>query len=209
MVKVKVCGITRVEHAEAAVEAGADAIGFIFAESKRKITVETAKQISRAVPHSVKKVGVFVDSTLEEIERTAEEAGLDLVQLHGTETPEFLKSLSVPCFKALSIKEETDLNGIDSYPGSCILLDSGHGGSRGGNGTSFDWSYLKNDSREKRIILAGGINTDNVEKAIREVDPYMIDVSSGVETNGIKDIEKIKEFIYKAKNMKRMKEDLQ
>lgn len=207
MVKVKVCGITELEQAEAAVKAGADAIGFIFAESRRKVSVQTAKEIGARLPASVKKIGVFVDAGKEEIENIVREAGLDQVQLHGNEQPGFLLSLSVPSYKALSIQKESDLEGIGHFPGNFILVDSGHGAARGGNGTTFDWNYLRNVSSNKNIILAGGLNTENVERAINEVNPYMIDVSSGVETDGIKDINKIKEFILKAKNTSRMKEE--
>ncbi|EDL66153.1 phosphoribosylanthranilate isomerase [Bacillus sp. SG-1] len=207
MVKVKVCGIKTIEHAEAAVKAGADAIGFIFAESRRKVSIHTAKEISDTIPASVLKVGVFVDADREEIEKTAQEANLDYVQLHGSETVDFMKSLSVPAYKALSIKEKKDLDGIENYPGNFILVDSGHGAARGGNGTTFDWSYLENVSID--VILAGGLNLENVCSAIEKVNPFMVDVSSGVETDGIKDVKKINEFIFKVKNISRMKEEVQ
>ena len=209
MVKVKVCGIKTIEHAEAAVKAGADAVGFIFAESRRKISPCRAKEISDTIPASVLKIGVFVDADREEIEKTAQEANLDCVQLHGSETVDFMKSLSVPAYKALPIKEKKDLVGIGDYPGNFILVDSGHGAARGGNGTTFDWSYLENVSIDKRVILAGGLNLENVRSAIEKVNPFMVDVSSGVETDGIKDVRKINEFIFKVKNSSRMKEEVQ
>ncbi|WP_409254343.1 phosphoribosylanthranilate isomerase [Bacillus sp. SCS-153A] len=197
------------EHAEAAVKAGADAIGFIFAESRRKVSPLKAKEIGAKIPASVIKIGVFVDADREEIEKTVKEANLDYVQLHGNETVEFIQSLSVPAYKALSIKERGDLKGNEDYPGPFILVDSGHGAARGGNGTTFDWSYLRDSSFNKKVILAGGLNADNVISAINTVNPFMLDVSSGVETNGIKDIQKIKEFIRKAKNTSSMKEEMQ
>jgi phosphoribosylanthranilate isomerase len=208
LVKVKVCGITQWHQAKAAEEAGAEAIGFVFAESKRMITPEAAREIRNEISPAVKKVGVFVDSSKEEIERIALLAGIDYVQLHGNETPEFQDALSVPCYKAISIQEEFDLNEAYRYSGKYILLDSGHGSAKGGNGTSFEWNYLKNFTIGKKIILAGGLKVENIEGAVREVNPFMVDVSSGVETDGIKDPEKIKEFIFKAKNAIRTKEEL-
>ncbi|WP_456274447.1 phosphoribosylanthranilate isomerase [Bacillus sp. AK031] len=208
MVKVKVCGITQLQHAKAAEETGADAIGFVFAESKRMITTETARKISKELSPSVKKVGVFVDAAKDEIERIVDLAGIDFVQLHGNETPEFCHSLSVPCYKAISIQRQSDLNEVGRYTGNYILLDSGHGSSKGGNGTSFDWNYLRNFTADKKIILAGGLNVENIERAVREVNPFMVDVSSGVETDGAKDPEKIKKFIFMAKNAIRTKEEL-
>jgi phosphoribosylanthranilate isomerase len=209
LVKVKVCGITTIEHAEAAVDAGADAIGFIFAESRRKVSPDTVKEIGESIPCTVMKIGVFVDAGKEEIEKIAVKCSLDYVQLHGSETPGFIQSLTVPAYKALSIKEKEDLDGIREFPGSFILVDSGHGSARGGNGTTFDWSYLDDIYNNKKVILAGGLNIENVERAVKEVNPYMVDVSSGVETNGVKDIRKIREFIFKAKNISRMKEEVQ
>ncbi|MGM0845299.1 MAG: phosphoribosylanthranilate isomerase [Bacillota bacterium] len=199
MVKVKICGITTVEHAEAAVDAGTDAIGFIFAESRRKITPSIAKEIGKVIPATVLKVGVFVDASKEEVEETAKAAGLDYVQLHGSETAEFMESLSVPSYKAISIKEKNDLFGIDMYPGSLILVDSGHGAGKGGSGTVFDWTYLQYLSIRQNIILAGGLNPENLAEAIKEVNPFMVDVSSGVETDGNKDVQKIAAFINIAK----------
>jgi phosphoribosylanthranilate isomerase len=209
MVKVKVCGIRTVEQADAAVNAGADAIGFIFAESRRNVSPDTTKEICESIPDTVLKIGVFVDALKEEIEKIVVDCNLDYVQLHGTETPDFIQSLTVPAYKALSIIEKEDLEGIQKLPGSFILVDSGHGSARGGNGTTFDWSYLDGIYIDKKVILAGGLNIENVERAIKEVNPYMVDVSSGVETNGVKDIKKIKDFIFKAKNISGMKEEVQ
>ncbi|TYS18746.1 phosphoribosylanthranilate isomerase [Rossellomorea vietnamensis] len=208
MVKVKICGIMTVEHAEAAVHAGVDAVGFIFAESRRRISPEAAKKIGGIIPASVLKIGVFVDASKKEIEETAETAGLDYVQLHGSETAEFMESLAVPAFKAISIKKETDLSGIERYPGSMVLVDSGHGAGQGGSGLTFDWSYLKDLSIPHNIILAGGLTADNIEAAIEEVNPFMIDVSSGVETGGTKDIRKMVEFLNKAKDITTKKEEI-
>jgi phosphoribosylanthranilate isomerase len=198
-VKVKICGITDVETALEAVRAGADAIGFVFAESKRKMTRENAKEIALKLPPGVMKVGVFVNESKEVIESTVAEVGLNMVQLHGDEPPEFCNAFSVPVMKALSIETRDDLQKLNDYNCDYILLDSPKGKYRGGNGTKFDWRIAQEIQSEKKIILAGGLTPDNVETAIRIVRPFMVDVSSGVETAGKKDIKKIAAFIEKAK----------
>jgi phosphoribosylanthranilate isomerase len=198
-VKVKICGITDVETALEAVRAGADAIGFVFAESKRKMTRENAKEIALKLPPGVMKVGVFVNESKEVIESTVAEVGLEMVQLHGDEPPEFCNGFSVPVMKALSIETRDDLRKLDDFRCEYILLDSPKGKYRGGNGTKFDWRIAQEIQSEKKIILAGGLTPDNVETAIRIVRPFMVDVSSGVETAGKKDIKKIAAFIEKAK----------
>ncbi len=207
MTKVKICGIQEIEHAKAAVAAGADAIGFVFAKSKRQISVEQAKRISDQLPANILRIGVFVNATKEELESTAEEVGLHFLQLHGDESFEFASSLSFPYIKAFRITEERDLEHIASYHSNLFLLDSGHGPFAGGNGTSFEWDLLtKSKINRNKLILAGGLDSTNVERAIKEVNPYMVDVSSGVETAGKKDIDKIKEFIKIAKRTRDMEE---
>ncbi|TFB21852.1 phosphoribosylanthranilate isomerase [Filobacillus milosensis] len=199
--KVKICGIQTIEQAKVTVSAGADAIGFVFAESKRKVTVDQAQSIAKEIPSSVKKVGVFVNASKDELEATVHGVGLDYVQLHGDESPKFCRSLNLPYIKAFRINEAQDLSKLESYDNaSYFLLDSATGPYQGGNGTSFDWRLLKNKAIDsERIILAGGLNEGNVQEAIRQTRPAMVDVSSGVETNGIKDTYKIKNFIQKAK----------
>ena len=202
MTKVKVCGIRRLEEARWAVEAGADAIGFVFADSKRKIDIETAAQISSHLPENVLKIGVFVNSSEDELSEAAKKVKLDFVQLHGDETYSFCSKLYVPYIKAISVKEKDDLKRIEEFNESMILLDSGKGPYRGGNGTTFDWDYLESiDLAGKKLILAGGLNEDNVKEAIEKVHPYMVDVSSGVETEGKKDKRKIESFVKKVKGI--------
>ncbi|RDI43151.1 phosphoribosylanthranilate isomerase [Falsibacillus pallidus] len=198
--KVKVCGIKTVEAGLEAVRSGADAIGFVFAESKRRISIEAAREISRKVPQHVKKIGVFVNEELEVINRCINEANLDFVQLHGDETPEFCSRVKIPVVKSFSIRKKEDLNRLSSYQVDYYLLDSPAGKYRGGNGTSFDWSLLKDLSKsERKIILAGGLTIENVVEAINIVKPEMIDVSSGVETDGEKDPIKMQKFTQMAK----------
>ncbi|MDE3839156.1 phosphoribosylanthranilate isomerase [Bacillus methanolicus] len=200
--KVKICGITDRGTALEAVKAGADAIGFVFAESKRKISPKNAKEIALHLPADVVKVGVFVNEAKEVIEATVKEAGLNMIQLHGDEPPEFCNGFSVPVIKAISIETRDDLRKLNDFPCDYILLDSPKGKYRGGNGIKFDWRIAEGIQSEKKIILAGGLTPDNVCTAIRTVQPYMVDVSSGVETAGKKDIKKIAAFIEDAKGVR-------
>ncbi|GLB59441.1 phosphoribosylanthranilate isomerase [Cytobacillus sp. NCCP-133] len=199
--KVKICGIKDITTALSAIESGADALGFVFAESKRKIDPETAGEIIRQLPADILKVGVFVNETKEKIEKIAEVSGINTIQLHGDEPTEFCSSFSIPVIKALSVSSAEDLFRMDEYSCDFFLLDSPKGKYRGGNGISFDWSVLA-DSQflDKKIILAGGLNPENVAEGIKAANPYMVDVSSGVETEGKKDLGKIKRFIEKAKS---------
>jgi phosphoribosylanthranilate isomerase len=199
-VKVKICGIQDLKTAEIAIESGADAIGFVFAESKRKISLGEAREISVSLPVKVLKIGVFVNETKEVLERTFEEVGLTHLQLHGDESPEFCRSIRYPVIKTISVRSEVDLLNIPQYDCDYILLDSPNGKYRGGNGTTFDWKLLKGiKTQQDKLILAGGLNIENVLEAIDLGNPVMVDVSSGVETNGIKDHSKIVDFIKKVK----------
>jgi phosphoribosylanthranilate isomerase len=201
MTKVKVCGIRRQEEALWALEAGADAIGFVFADSKRKIDVESAALISASLPSHVLKIGVFVNEAKEKMEEISKTVNLDYVQLHGDEPVQFCDSLNLPFIKSISIKEKEDLDGIEHFGGEMILVDSGKGPHRGGNGTTFNWDYVHALNIPQHLILAGGLNRDNVREAITKVRPYMVDVSSGVETDGKKDRRKIESFIREAKSV--------
>ncbi|GGH72417.1 N-(5'-phosphoribosyl)anthranilate isomerase [Compostibacillus humi] len=193
---VKICGITTSETAEAAAAAGADFIGFVFAASRRKITPERAKMIARSLSSSVKTVGVFVNETVEQMVNIAEYVGLDYLQLHGDEGEAVSKQLPRPVIKAFSVKDKSIKN-IMNYPCDYYLIDS----PGGGTGKSFDWKLLdKFNLDASKLILAGGLNPENVQEAIRVVKPAGVDVSSGVETNGAKDIKKIKQFIHATKN---------
>lgn len=199
--KVKICGITDMETAKITCEYGADAIGFVFAESKRKITLERAKEIIQELPAHVLKVGVFVNESVEVIQKTAAECGLTHVQLHGDEDNHQIRRLNIPSVKALGVFAEDDMKSAQTYEADYILFDSPKEKFHGGNGKAFSWKLLAHMPKElqKKTILAGGLNVSNVEEAIRTVQPYMVDVSSGVETEGKKDLEKIKKFIQKAK----------
>lgn len=197
--RVKICGITTQEAADVAVKAGTDFIGFVFAPSKRQITPAKAQVIASSIPPAVKKVGVFVNESLATVKEIAEQVGLDFIQLHGDEPPEYAKRLGYPVIKAFSVKPE-NLETITTYPCAYYLLDSPIGPNRGGNGTTFDWALLqKIDLDHDKIILAGGLQPDNIQEAIQTAQPAGVDVSSGVETDGKKDTEKIRQFITNAK----------
>lgn len=201
MVKVKICGIMDLESALTAVEHGADALGFVFAHSKRRITPDAAKSIIEQLPLQVEKVGVFVNESPETMEEIAAYSGLTMIQLHGEESHEVCKQLRYRVIKAVGIATEEDAQQAVLYPAKNILVDSPKGHLyQGGNGQTFDWQLVEGlHKSNKNIILAGGLNHENVKEAIRIVRPYMVDVSSGVETNGVKDLRKIQLFLQSAK----------
>lgn len=196
---VKICGMTTTEAAQEAVRSGADFIGFVFAPSKRQLTPEKAAAISNELPSSAKKVGVFVNETKDTIIQTVETAGLDVIQLHGDESAAFAESLPHPVIKAFRMGKH-DAAEIQAYPCDYYLIDSPRGPNRGGNGTTFDWTRLTNSGLDpEKMILAGGLNPENVQSAILTAKPAGVDVSSGVETDGAKDLNKISQFINNAK----------
>jgi phosphoribosylanthranilate isomerase len=184
MVRVKVCGITNYQDASMAIELGADALGFIFASSPRQITPEKARDIIYAIPPFVQTVGVFVDEDPARIRRTIHLCGLDLVQLHGDESPHLCRELMPCAIKALRLKDESSLSAIKPYRGrvKAILLDTYMQGKRGGTGRTFDWD-LAIKAKEFGIptILSGGLNPDTISEAISLVKPFGVDVNSGIE----------------------------
>lgn len=199
-IRVKICGIRDVSTALAAVEAGADALGFVFAPSKRQVDRETARSICSKLPPFVSRVGVFVDAPAAVVEETADYCGLDTLQLHGDESPEYCRAFKYKVIKAFRIKDAASLEGIKSYRCAAVLLDSFVPGMPGGTGYSLDWSIAR-EVTEARVILAGGLNPENVRKAVEVARPYAVDVSSGVETGGRKDIEKIRMFIKRVREV--------
>lgn len=202
MLKIKICGITNPEDAIAAVESGADALGFVFyPKSPRVITPETARSIISILPPFIVTVGVFVDEATETIEKTAAYAGLGAIQLHGSEPPESC-SLNRKVIKALRVKDLSDLEVLTSYKtASAYLLDTYSPHAFGGTGHVFNWEIALEAKKYGRIILAGGLDPDNIEEAVEMVQPYGIDVSSGVEgpVKGKKDHKKLKLFIERAR----------
>lgn len=197
---IKICGLSTVEAVRTAVAHGASHIGFVFATSKRKVTPEQAKQLSKDVPKSVKKVGLFVNASIEEIEHTIKIAELDMVQLHGEESVAFANQVSVPVIKALGIKDGVIPSDIEKFKAHVILLDAPPAQFAGGSGKQFDWDKVDISAlSDYQFFVAGGLNADNVSQAIHYFHPTGVDVSSGVETAGIKDVEKISLFIEKSK----------
>jgi len=205
MVKIKICGIIRLEDALCAVESGADAIGFVFYQkSPRYITPERARDIILSIPPFITTVGVFVNEDLNVLRDISSYTDIDIIQLHGDEPPEYCHSLGRRFIKAIRIKGNFDIEKIKQYEqASAFLLDTYHAEIPGGTGEAFDWNIALEAKRYGRIILAGGLNPENVTEAIKRTRPYGVDVSSGVETDvkGIKDHDKIRSFIRKARSV--------
>ncbi len=200
MTKVKICGLREQLHVQAAVKAGADAIGFVFAQSKRQLSIEQAQQLAKHVPEGILKIGIFVNPTADELRTAVESVPLDYVQYHGEESPDFIRQQGYPAIKALSVRCAEDVHAAANYDVDYYLFDAPGTDFKGGSGHTFDWTLLEmiGIPREK-IILAGGLKAENIEEAVSLVSPYMVDVSSGVETEGTKDIVKINAFIQAVK----------
>lgn len=200
MALVKVCGITRIEDAREAHALGYDAIGLVFAESPRRISPEQARSISRSLPAGILKVGVFVNEEAGEVRRLMDYCDLDLVQLHGEEDPGEVSKFGARAIKALRPRCREDLALMDEYPGVfAILLDGWNPDRRGGSGTAGDWDLAARAAGDRRVILAGGLNPDNVEEAITRTRPFGVDVSSGVESGpGVKETTLLRDFISRA-----------
>lgn len=196
MTLVKICGLKVVEHVLAAVDSGANAVGFVFAKSRRQISLKEAKELATVVPQGILKVGVFVNEMREQVEKYVREVPLDIIQLHGDESLEYVKGLSVPVIKAFSITDERDVQRALEFDVDYYLFDTPGVEFRGGSGQPFDWSFVeKTNIPKEKIILAGGLHAGNVQQAIQMVKPFMVDVSSGVETDKRKDAKKIRAFV--------------
>ena len=198
MIHVKICGITNLEDAQLAAELGAQALGFIFyPKSPRAITPAAARQIIAQLPPLVLSVGVFVNEPAALVMEVAEMVRLDWVQLHGEEPPDYCRFLSRNVLKAIPVKDRSSLERMKQYQG-CVrafLLDTHKSGQKGGTGESFDWSLARQAKEYGSIVLAGGLNPENVAAAIREVSPLAVDVASGVEAApGKKDHARLRAF---------------
>jgi len=197
VVKIKTCGITNLKDALLACEYGADAVGFVFAKSPRRISVKAAAAICSKLPCSVSRVGVFVDQSAGIINKAVKKCGLDYVQLHGNESPAFCKKIKTPVIKAFRVRGGLSFSGMKKYKVAAILLDSFSPDSHGGTGKAFDW---KEAVRAKKtgipLILSGGLNAGNLASAIKKVRPRAVDMSSGVEARpGKKSAAKMKKAI--------------
>jgi phosphoribosylanthranilate isomerase len=200
--KIKICGITNPSDAETVVEAGADALGFMFfKESPRFVTAEKAKAIIREVPPFISKVGVFVNASRDEILRTVEQTGIDTLQFHGDEAPEACRGFGLKTIKAFRVQGKDMLQIMPRFDVDAWLLDSYVAGERGGTGRTFNWDLAVHaNSLGTPIILAGGLTPTNIARAVAQVDPYGVDVCSGVEASrGKKDAKLIAAFIQSAR----------
>jgi phosphoribosylanthranilate isomerase len=201
-VKVKICGITNVADALAAAEAGADMIGLMFAEkSPRLISLATAVEIHRALPPFVLRVGVFVNPPEDLVMRALGDCGLSLLQFHGDETSEFCTQFGAMSLKAFRIQDAESLAALENYHTDAFLLDAHSKNGLGGTGETFNWNLAVAAQKfGKPIFLAGGLTPSNVAEAVRQVQPFAVDVSSGVESAlGKKDVAKVRAFIAAAK----------
>lgn len=208
MVYIKVCGITTIQDAIDICRLGVNALGFIFAKSPRRITPENARSIIMNVPPYVQTVGVFVNESIEIIAETVKYCGLDIVQLHGEETVSICEALSPRVIKASRVKTFDDVQALKVFNGHVrgFLLDSFSEKGYGGTGTTFDWSIATKAAGilSSPIVLAGGLNPDNISDAIMQVKPYGVDVSSGVEFEpGKKNIDKVKLFVQRVRETER------
>ncbi len=201
MVRVKICGIQRKEEANMAVSCGAEGVGFILAKSPRRLPPEKVREICRSLPPFISRVGVFVDEDPALVREIAEEGFLDVLQFHGREDPSDLVGFRQKVVKALAVRNEESLKELDCYRSvaDAWLLDTFMPDLAGGTGKTFNWSLARRVKGDKPLILAGGLNQDNILKALDQVKPYAVDVSSGVEIEGKKDFNKIKNFIYKVR----------
>lgn len=193
MTKIKICGLSRPCDIEAANELDLDYIGFVFyKKSKRYVSFEQAAELKKKLKANIKAAGVFVDEPVENVVRAVNDAGIDVIQLHGNEDEAYIKKLrnltDKPIIKAFCIKNKTDIEKANESTADFVLLDAGMG-----SGTVFEWNYIDKISRP--YFLAGGISVDNAKSAIKGLKPYALDISSGVETDGLKDKKKMAQFV--------------
>ena len=195
MAKIKICGLKRLEDVEIVNKYKPDFVGFVFADSKRKVTLNLARQMKQNLDDSIQSVGVFVDAAIDEILEIHEQGIIDMAQLHGSESEDYIEKLKkksnnqLKIINAIEMDDEKDLLEYDNSIADYLLLDSGKG-----SGKTFDWRLIRKDLK-KEFFLAGGLNYQNISRAINEFDPYAIDLSSSVETNGYKDELKIKKVM--------------
>lgn len=200
MLRIKICGLTNLEDALAAIDAGADAIGFVFARSDRRMEPEQVRKITEQLPPLVVKAGVFMNLNAKDIRKIMAACHLDLAQLHGEESPALCKELFPQAIKAFKVKDRTVLAQLPDYKASAFLLDTYSPAVHGGSGATFDWNIATEATAYGRLILSGGLTPTNVAEAIKKVRPFAVDVCSGVEESpGKKDPAKIRAFIRAAR----------
>ncbi|MGQ9676912.1 MAG: phosphoribosylanthranilate isomerase [Chloroflexota bacterium] len=200
MLRIKICGLTNLDDALAAVQCGADALGFVFANSPRQVEPETVQRIVAELPPLVFKVGVFSNAPIEHVLDTMRRCNLDLVQLHGQESPEYCRALYPRVIKAFAVQHEHDLLPLADYKVAGYLLDRPKSPAGQPSGKGYDWRLARQAARYGPVILAGHLNPDNVMEAVITARPYGVDVSSGVETRpGRKDKERMRAFVEAAR----------
>jgi phosphoribosylanthranilate isomerase len=208
MTRIKICGIRRGADIDCLNELLPDYAGFVFAKSRREVGLKEAGDMMDGLDSCIGRVGVFQDQELEMVRHYAECLKLDVIQLHGNESEEYIDALKgYRIWRSEGIEAGgtagiEKLSRISAARAEAILLDSSAAGASGGSGISFDWNLIQNLKIDKNLILAGGLNLQNIEKAIRKVKPWCVDVSSGVEEDGMKSFEKIKDFIEKVRSIK-------
>ena len=193
MTKVKICGLSNIEAVKTAVSAGADYIGFVFAPSKRQVTLEQAAELAKFIPSHIQKVGVFVSPGRAELLEAVDKVGLDFVQVHGQVVDKLFENLPCGSIQAVQFDEGGH---VPNSQADYLLFDAPVAGS----GQTFDWGQLDTTELAQPFFIAGGLNEDNVARAIQHFSPYAVDVSSGVETDGQKDHEKIRRFIERVRH---------
>ena len=203
MVRVKICGITTVGDARQAIEAGADALGLVFAASARRVSQKQALRISGTIGPWISLVGVFVDEDPRTVKQIAEKCRLSAVQLHGNESPEDVKKLwPLRVIKAIRVSDKEDLIAVRRYNPDAYLIDAKVSGAQGGTGRRFPWRLVEGKRFCAPLIVSGGLDPSNVREAVKRLSPYGVDVSSGVERSpGIKDPKKVRSFIRHAKEI--------
>ncbi len=199
MSKIKICGLTNKQDIEYVNQLRPDYVGFVFAESRRKVTPEKVQELIQNLSPDIKTVGVFVNEHEDIVNEISMRCQLDVVQLHGDESPHYCTLVKPTIWKAVRVKDAKSLEQVKDYPVEGILMDTYSKNEYGGTGRAFDWQMAAHYETGHKIVLAGGLNTENVMEAIQVIHPYCVDVSSGVETNGKKDPFKIKEFIEKVR----------
>ena len=200
--KIKICGIKTEEEVQCINHYPVDYIGFIFAESKRQLSLEKAAYLRPMVRGDIKVVGVFMNQPIKVIKEAIEHCQLDVVQLHGDEGEDMIQSLSVPVWKSIAVKDKESLERLTQYPSAeGLLLDTYHKGASGGTGKQFNWHLIKDHNQPQQLILAGGLNPDNVVEAIQRVHPDILDLNSGLETDLIKDPKKVQQLFTQLKTI--------
>jgi len=201
LTRVKICGLKRREDISYVNELEPDYVGFVFVKSKRQIDKYKAKELISNLDKSIKTVGVFLNTPAVKVKEISEFCNLDIIQLHGDETPEYCNMFEREVWKAFRIRNEDSLKEIEQYNAGGYLLDTYIKGAYGGTGEVFNWDLASEISKEKLIILAGGLSENNIDMAINVVKPSIVDVSSGVEIDGYKDFDKIKKFIERVRKI--------